>query len=274
MIPKIIFLGTGGDATVIGKQTRASGGIVIRTEGYQFHIDPGPGALVKAREYGINLRATTAVLVSHAHLNHCNDVNAVVSAMTYDGLDHNGVLIASESVLEGYGADKQHVPPILTPRARSSFERVIGIKSGQKVGIENIEIHALKTNHLDPTCIGFKLFTSDFILSYSADTAYSGNIAEQYKGSDILILNVVHPASEKSKINLNSEDVIKILNKVKPKVCIITHFGSKMLDAQPMYEVRHIQRETGIQIIAADDGLELDPVSYSAQLRQKTLNLY
>ena len=91
---KIIFLGTGGDKSVIGRQIRASGGIIIQNNNLQFHLDPGPGALVKAKEFGINPRATTALLVSHNHLGHCNDVNAVIDAMTLSGLDKRGVLIA------------------------------------------------------------------------------------------------------------------------------------------------------------------------------------
>jgi len=43
-MPSIIFLGTGGDEYVVGKQLKGSGGIIVRVEGYQFHIDPGPAA--------------------------------------------------------------------------------------------------------------------------------------------------------------------------------------------------------------------------------------
>ncbi|MDP7476371.1 MAG: hypothetical protein QF655_01925, partial [Candidatus Woesearchaeota archaeon] len=53
----IIFLGTGGDSYVVGKQLRASGGIILQINDDQYHIDPGPGALVMAKETGINLRA-------------------------------------------------------------------------------------------------------------------------------------------------------------------------------------------------------------------------
>ena len=73
----IIFLGTGGDSYVVGRQIRASGGIILQIGDDQFHIDPGPGSLVMAKQAGINLRANTAVVVTHNHLNHCNDINAV-----------------------------------------------------------------------------------------------------------------------------------------------------------------------------------------------------
>lgn len=274
MASNILFLGTGGDSVVVGKQRRGSGGIVISAEGYQFHLDPGPGALVRAKELGVNLRGNTAVLVSHNHINHANDVNAVISAMTYDGLDRAGVLICAESVVDGYEKKNHSVPGFLMPKSKDSVERVIKLKSTQKVGIEDIEIHALKTNHLDPHCIGFKFFTSDFVLSYSSDTAYAPYIANEYKGSDIIILNVVHPAGEKSSINLSTDDAIKIISKVKPKMAVMTHFGNKMLEHDPIYEIRKIQKETGTQVIAAKDGLSIDPISYSAQMKQRTLNLY
>lgn len=272
MQPKILFLGTGGDSVVVGKQRRSSGGIIIRVEGYQFLLDPGPGALVKAKEFGVNLRDTTAILVTHAHMNHANDLNAVVSAMTYDGLDRKGVVISTESVIDGSIQDE--IRPVLTNHATECVERVINVRAGQKVGIENIEIHALKTIHKDPHNVGFKFFTPNFILSYSSDTDYSPEIAEQYKGSDIILLNVVYPGDIKSKENLTMADAAKIIDKAQPKVCIITHFGNKLLDRDPIYEARELQKETGVQIIAAVDGLELHPTSYSANLKQKTLNLY
>ena len=47
-----------------------------------------------------------------------------------------------------------------------------------------------------------------------------------------------------------------------------------MLDADPIYEAREIQKQTGVQVIAAEDGMAIDPLSYSADLKQRTLNLY
>ncbi len=272
MDPRIIFLGTGGDETVVGKQIRASGGIVIQVGGFQFVIDPGPGCLVKAKENEISLRGTTAVLVSHAHVNHANDLNAVISAMTYNGLDITGVVIASDTVING----AEGISPVLSEFHKNCVEKVISIKPEQKVGIETVEIHALKAKHTDPTTVGFKLFTPKFIMVYSSDTNNNKDLVEQYKKADILILNVLHPAGtkDKEKKGLSADDVVKIITKTKPKLAILTHFGTKMISADPLYEAREIQKATGIQVVAAVDGMAINPLSYSADLKQKTLNLY
>lgn len=270
MESQILFLGSGGDSYVIGRQIRGSGGIVIHVEGYQFHIDPGPGALVRAAHLGINPRETTAIITTDGHLNHSNDVNTLIAAMTHNGLDRKGVLITNSTFANG----SDNIKPGLNDFYKKCVERIIVIKEGQRVGIENIEIEALPTKHSDPNAIGLRFMTPQFNLVYTGDTRYSNEVIKKYSGCDILIMNVTHPFNEKSKDHLNSEDAVKIIEKVKPRLAILTHFGAKMLAADPLYETRDIQKKTGVQVIAAKDGLSINPVSYSAQLRQKTLNLY
>lgn len=266
MEPKIIFLGTGGESLVTSRQTRASGGIIIQVGGYQFHLDPGPGALVKAAEYGINIRNNTAIIISKNDLLHCNDVNAVIDSMTYKGLDKKGVLICNKGLIGG----TEKFKPFLQEFYMNCLERVISLSPGQRVGIEDIEIRALKAENSDSSSLGYKFFTPQFVLSYSSDTKYKPEIVDSYKNSNILILNVVNPFNIKSEL-LNSNDAIKIIEKIEPKLAIITHFGVKMLKADPINEAREISKRTGVQVIAARDGLQVNPVSYSAQLRQKTL---
>ncbi len=270
MSSQIIFLGTAGDHFIVGKQQRGSGGIIIKGDDYQFHLDPGPGTLTSAKHFGVNLRETTALLVSHAHINHANDVNAVISAMTHNGLDKYGVLVASESVVDGC----EGINPVLTDFHENCVEKVLTPKPGQKIGIGNIEIHALHALHNDPCTIGFKLFTPHFVLSYSSDTKYSKDLIEQYNGSDIIILNVPYPFRTDMRDILDSDAAVKILEKARPRLGILTHFGKKMFNADPLCEAREIQKKSGVQVISAKDGMVINPLSYSAELRQKTLNLY
>ena len=266
----IIFLGTGGDSYVVGKQLRASGGIILQIDDEQFHIDPGPGSLSMASHAGVNLRANTAVFLSHNHLNHCNDVNAVIDAMTYGGFDRKGVLVGNRSSING--AEGQR--PFLQERYKNFVERFIVLEEGKKVGINNLEIEAIKAKHSDPHAIGFRFMTPEYTLTYSGDTSYNAEIASNYDNSNVLILNVPHLRKEEGKDNLAKEDAIKIISRVKPRLAIITHFGANFLKSDPIYEVREIQKETNVQVIAAKDGMVINPLNYSIEQGQKTLYKY
>lgn len=270
MESKIIFIGTGAGKFVRGKQLRATGGFIMQVDGNQFHIDPGPGAVVYAKQNSVNLRENTAILISHAHLGHCNDVNAVIDAMTYSGFDKQGVLVANQTVING----TEEIKPYLTEYHRNCVEKMMVIKEGQKVGINEVEILAIKAKHNEPNALGFKFFTPDFVLTYTGDTEYSNEIIEQYKNTDILVLNVKHPSDKKEENNLCSADAVKIIQKTKPKLAIITHFGEKMIESDPIYEAREIQKQTGCQVIAAKDGTVISPSSYSAIMKQKTLKSF
>ena len=262
---KITFLGTAGDASVVARQLRASGGIILQSGETQLHLDPGPGSLVRAKEHDINLRANTAILVSHAHLTHCHDLNAVISAITLGGLDKRGVLISNPALVNSSELSDFH---------RFCLEKIIPLTPEQKVAIEDIEIHATKTSHSDSQNIGFKIITPDFTLGYTSDTAYFKELPVALSNSDILILNTTFPADTKTDNHLNCETAIKLVEKVKPKLAIITHFGFEMLKADPLLEARKINMATGIQTIAAQDGFTITPSSYAAKSDQSRLSKF
>jgi len=266
---KIIFLGTAGESLVYGNQIRSSGGIVLHMDGLQFIIDPGPGCLTRCADYGINVRDTTAVFVTHNHINHANDVNALISAITYNGLDKRGVLVSNKTAYNG--TDKYR--PIISEHSKRLVEKSIILEEGQKIGIGNVEVVGLKTKHGDEECVGLRFFCSGFNLVYTSDTKYFRNLGEDYSGCDIMIANCVYPFNIKGPM-LSSEEIIKLMNKIKPKLTILTHFGIKMLKADPLYEAREIKKATGIQTIAAKDGMIVNPLSYSTSSRQRTLNMF
>lgn len=250
---RLVFLGTAGSSAVASRQLRSSGGIIFQIDDLQFHLDPGPGALHKAKEYGVNLQHTTAVLVSHHHLNHCNDLNMVIEAMAHGGLDRRGVILASKSVVQ----EGEHGFPVLTKYHQSLVERVIPLEKKHKVGVELIEINAFGAEHTDSSALGFKFFCPKLTISYTGDTALTDQLLEDLAGSDVLILNVPYPGNKGTGLNLDTFSTIKIISQVRPKMAVMTHFGLEMLKADPVNEAREVQRITGVQTIAATDGLSI-----------------
>jgi hypothetical protein len=248
-------LGTAGDSYVLGRHGRGSGGIIIQINENQLHIDPGPGAFTASKMCNINPRATTAILVSKNDLFSCAEINTVIDAMTYSGFDKKGVLVANHQVINGPES-------FLLTKYRDYLERFIVLDSGRKVGVNEIEIQSIGLDF----GIGYKILAPQFTVCYVPAMKYSSDLEEQCKNTSILILNVFSP-----KEGFSSEDAIKLIKAVKPKLAILTNFGVKMVEADPLYEAREIKKATGVATIAAKDGMVINPLSYAADQGQKTL---
>ncbi|PIN73391.1 hypothetical protein COV20_04140 [Candidatus Woesearchaeota archaeon CG10_big_fil_rev_8_21_14_0_10_45_16] len=249
----ITFLGTAGTSAVVSKQFRSSGGIVLQQGDFQLHLDPGPGSLNRAKEFGINVHHTTAILVSNNTLLSCNDLNVMIDAMTHGGIEQRGLVLGSKTVLQGAG----EIPSYLTPYHRKLVERIIPFDKSHKLGLDSVEISALPAKHADANATGFKIQFPRVTVSYTGDTALSEELLENLGGSDVIVLSVPFPGNKGQGSHLDTETAIKIISRTQPKLVIISNFGMEMLKADPIQEAREIQRITGIQTIAAYDGLKV-----------------
>jgi ribonuclease BN (tRNA processing enzyme) len=58
--------------------------------------------------------------------------------------------------------------------------------------------------------------------------------------------------------HLSIEDVKTIIKKAKPKLTLLTHFGMTMIKAKPWVVAAELEKELGLRVIAASDGLKFD----------------
>lgn len=261
---QIIFLGSGGGRKITASQARATGGFVIQVGKEQIHIDPGVGSVVRAVQFGIDTRNATIILVSHFHIDHSNDVNALIDAITFGGKEKKGILITS-----GFG-EKEN----LSNFHKNAVKDHVVLKPKEKSEIGNVIVKATETKGHGDYTIGYKVFTPNFVLGYTSDTSFFPRLIDEFNGCDILVVNTIKPKGQKLEGHMNSDDAAKLIKGVKPKLAILQHFGRSMLEANPVYEARNVQKQSGVQIIAAQDGLVVDASSYSVSLKQKTINLY
>jgi ribonuclease BN (tRNA processing enzyme) len=109
----------------------------------------------------------------------------------------------------------------------------------------------LKHEHRVET-YGFKLIHPDYTISYITDTKFFEKIVSAYK-ADVLIMNLLR--LEPSEIDhLSVPDCAHIISEIKPKVAIISHFGMTILRAGPWKIARQLKEETGVTVLAAEDG--------------------
>ena len=249
----ITFLGTAGDITSMNKQLRASGGIILFHNGSQFHIDPGPGSLNQCKNLRINPRNTLALIVTNNDIGHCNDTNAIISAMTHEGMDNRGVIVGSKSVIEG----SEYENSIIWKRYKSYLEKNITLKAGERIGINETEFFAIPAISKDPTAFGLRINAGNTKITYSSDTKYSSGLIRHYENSDILILKVPFLDNEENPNKMTILDAKKIILETAPKIVILTGLGSKFIYSDPLFITRELQRETGTQIISAHDGMNI-----------------
>ncbi len=254
MVNQIIFTGCGGGRILVSSQLKSTGGFAVRLGGVQILIDPGPGTLANTRRCGIDATATDIIFCSHKHIDHVNDLNAMIDAMTLGGINKKGVLICSPEVVEG----EEDNAPWLMPFYKKLLNNIFIVKKGDNIKFDSITFHAVETKHDDSSAVGLVIEAPGIKIGYTSDTIYFPKLAEQFEGCDVLIANVLRPGNDAWKTHMCSEDAMRLATKAKPKLLVLHHFGAKMLQARPMYEAREIQTRTGIRTMASDDGMKIE----------------
>jgi len=242
----IRFLGTSGGRFVMASQLRSSAGLFIHINEKNIIFDPGPGALIKYIDSHINLREIDAIILSHSHIDHSNDVNVMIDVIT-NLTKKDLILFAPEECINGenrillnYLKEKIKIE-ILKPQTNYTIEDLKFTSIEHKHGIE---------------CYGIKF--NEPKISFITDSKFFPELIEYYRSSEILIMNIVMYKCKNDVLHLCVDDGIKILNTIKPKRCVITHFGMSMLKGNPEKIAKMMSEKTGVEVIAAKDGMILN----------------
>jgi phosphoribosyl 1,2-cyclic phosphodiesterase len=241
------------DAFATITQKRMTGGFRLDDiDGQNIHVDPGPGALVRTYQFGLNPLNLNGVMVSHSHTDHYSDAEVLIEAMTRGMTRNKGFLIGSKSVIEGY---KNWGPCISKYHLKKPQVTVLEAGAYKKIG--KIKVTATRTVHGDPKTVGFKFQLQDFTLSYTSDTAYFEELQKEHKGADVLLASVIRPGDERIRGHMSANEFAKLVAEVSPKLAIMTHLGMKLITDHPNQEAENITKKTGIKTIAANDGLSI-----------------
>jgi len=245
------FLGTAGARFVMIEQLRSSGGIWVSYKDTNVLIDPGPGSIVRcsASRPKLNPTKLDAVILTHKHLDHSNDINVMIEAMTEGGFKKRGVVfcpadaIGEDSVILKYAMKLPEKIETLKPNrdyAAGDFKFKTSMRH-----IHPVETYGLKFN-LGKTSIG--LLT---------DTRFFKELEDFYK-TDILIISVVFLDPRPGIDHLCLSDAEEIIKICKPKKAVLTHFGRTMLMAKPHIQAQALSKRLGIEVEAAYDGMSID----------------
>lgn len=247
----IKFLGTAGARFVVMKQLRASGGIWLSLDGTHVLIDPGPGALLRclSSRPKLNPQDLEGIILTHRHLDHSNDVNIMIEAMTNGGFKKKGVVFAPEDALQG--------DPVILKYIRDQVDHIeiLREKGTYKVGTITFET-STRLKHGVET-YGLNIKGKGRSISLITDTDYFPELSSFFTG-DILIINVVMLEDRSTIEHLCLQDAEAIIAQRKPRLAILTHFGMGMVKAKPWEIADRLTENLGIKVIAARDGMQID----------------
>lgn len=249
-------------------QRRMTGGFRIDgIDGKNLHLDPGPGALVRSYQFGVNPLKLHGILVSHSHTDHYSDAEVLIEAMTRGMTRNNGMVIGSKSVIKGH----QKWGPCIS-EYHLSKSKVEVMEAGDAIRFDDLKITATPTIHGDPTNIGFRLEWDGLILSYTSDTEYFKDLHNHHQNADILIASVIRLGNEKIRGHLCADEFQKLLEETSPKLAIMTHLGMKLITDHPVEEAIKITKNTGTKTLAAQDGMVINLDKF--RQKQQTLDEY
>ena len=221
----------------------------------RIHVDPGPGALVRALSHvpPCNPRELDAIVLSHKHLDHSGDVNVLIEAMTAGGFRPRGAVFAPADAFDG--------EPVVLPYAQQFPERVERLEqSSGPYRIGDVELRTSIAHVHASQTYGLHFAHDGLRVAYlPCGRFFEGLIADyaSYR-PDVLVINVLRYRDEMSVDHLKWDDARRIVEGVRPKVAVFQHFGTKMLEADPKRLAQDVEDELGLRAIAAYDGLDLD----------------
>ncbi len=245
----ITFLGTAGARFVVARQLLASGGAWLNLGDTQILFDPGPGSLVQAARKKLDPAKLEAIILSHRHLDHSGDINIMIEAMTDGGTKKRGMVFAP--------ADALNEDPVILSYLQSYPRSIQVLTEGGSYVINDVSFKTPVRHRHPVETYGFMFQTPRHTFSWITDTRYSKDLASHYEG-DLLIINVVRLSSGAPIDHLSLPEAKSIIEKLRPKIAILTHFGMTMWRAKPWELAKKLSEETGTVVIAARDGMRFD----------------
>ncbi|GAB6179481.1 MBL fold metallo-hydrolase [Desulfotomaculum defluvii] len=281
-VASVLFLGTGGNPEAVFSQVPRTAGFILTLGGIRLYVDPGPGAVVRAREAEFDLGTLDGVYISHGHLDHYAGAEAVIEAMCWGMFSRRGVVLAPSQVLE---RDR------LISLYHQGKDQLSGYKGGpavtnlqphQPIAIGRANLTPIPVHHAEEN-YGFIIHTEQLTLGYTSDTnyikgyttpkgpkdlsyrepitdlldivEYRKDIKDVFSQVDVLIANVTSHNVYAHR-HITTLGLAHLLENSKVKLCIITHFNHCCLRPEDLRSsmAYYVEKKSGVRTLYAEDG--------------------
>jgi L-ascorbate metabolism protein UlaG (beta-lactamase superfamily) len=173
----------------------------------------------------------------------------MIEAMTDGGTKKRGTVFAP--------ADALDQDPVILSYLRSYPQSIQVLTEGGSYTVNDVSFKT-PIRHKHPVeTYGFIFQTPRHTFSWIVDTRYFDDLASHYEG-DLLIINVVRLNPGAPLDHLALSEARSIIEQIRPRPAILTHFGMTMWRAKPWELAQRLSEETGITVVAARDGMKFD----------------
>lgn len=243
---KLTFMGTAGARFMVAKQLAASGGLYLEEGSTRISLDPGPGAIVQYAKRKVDLTKLDAIVISHRHLDHSNDVNVMIEAMTDGGFRHRGRLFCPSDALDG--------DPVVLKYIRHFPQEIVALEAETEYTVGEVKFTTTPRHVHQVETFGFRFGDR---LGWVTDSAYYDGIAEQHK-ADVMVIHLVLMECRDGLPHLCLDDAERIIREAKPRLAILTHYGMTVWRAHPWELAADLTQRIGTEVKAARDGMSLE----------------
>ena len=203
-------------------------------------VDPGYDFLRFFYKEGFGVLNIDLIIVTHAHDDHCQDLEAIFSVLhklNVSGYAHNIDLVISEGVQIKYSRlltiMRQYVHDVILQPSHQIDPSTI---SGKQY---DVEVRATMTNHHEEPWMknntGFGLLVSFkkdnetiFRIGLTGDTAFWNGIEREFELTDLLVEHIGTFGS--SNYHLTDVGCIELLQRVQtaPRLVVVSEFGEEL----------------------------------------------
>lgn len=191
---RLTVLGGGGGYPVPGQPCS---GYLVEHDGFRLLLDPGHGTVTELMRR-LPAEAVDAVAITHAHADHCVDLNALLR-VRHLGEQPPAALpvLAPAGALEAVLA--------LDGSMLAADHELRELTAGEVVGIGPFSLTPVELPHY-VTDLGLRLDTGDAVLAYTGDSGPSPRTADLARDADLFLAEAsfVDEVPEESAAHLSS----------------------------------------------------------------------
>ncbi|KPN71205.1 arylsulfatase [Neisseria sp. 83E34] len=249
----VVVLGSGGPEL---SDKRASTGYLVRENGKaRFIIDFGAGASLNFERVGGSIKDLEALLFTHFHVDHSNDLPALVKASFFSererdlpiyGPTGNHTIPTTPEFIERHFGEQGVYPYLsdfLTGDAAFSLKPIaVNADKAQpqlfETQIGGFTLKAIPVEHGLLPSLGWRIEKNGCSVTVSGDTSNTGKTLDILaENTDIFIAHNAVPESSKDsialKLHMPPSEIGRIARKTKSRSLVLSHFMHRTENAKP-----------------------------------------